>query len=586
MSPRIGVVVPVYEQPQFLAGAVLTALGQSPPVDSRVVIVNDGCPFASTHATATALQRAHPDRVEYVRQANAGLSAARNAGVERALDAWPDLDAIFPLDADNLLSPWTLGVLWEHLETAGDAAWAMPAIEWFGELEGVWDTAPPFSVYRQLFENQCDAGTLFRRAVFDTGLRYDERLRAFEDWLFVLEAGLAGLTGVQAGPCGFRYRVRPHSMLATARPASDELLTLIRAKAPEIYAPAALVRREHAEAPRFALVAIDAGEVHSLAAVDLEPRSEALGAWTAAVGAAGGGTVRNGRYVAPVTVLGSAPLFAELRSTGRLAGLLLRSQDALRDHPVVALATAPDGAPAAVCVRTTDLHRLPELPRAPADGQAPAAAPPLDPDGVAGVCAAVAAARPPAAEAPARTLSAFAANLHIDEQRTAFPHVAANEPAALWVVAGSRDDGAAAIGLMQAYRRHAPGASLHLVTIGAAAAEAGPGWPFDTITVLDATAERLLGVLLAGAGAIVYASAPDAALVAGNGAIRIAIATDAGTVARDDPLLDGYLAGTERARLRLENLGAVPDKITVVAGWDDAPALLHAVDAARSRRRP
>ena len=102
------------------------------------------------------------------------------------------------------------------LEADPELAWASPALELFGARAASGRPAP-FSAYRQLFENQSDAGTLFRRAVFDGGLRYAEELPAFEDWEFFLEAALAGFRGVPAGRCGFRYRRRADSMLTRAR---------------------------------------------------------------------------------------------------------------------------------------------------------------------------------------------------------------------------------------------------------------------------------------------------------------------------------------------------------------------------------
>jgi hypothetical protein len=545
---KAAVVVPVHRQPQFMTGAALSALAQRPPVEPRVVIVNDGCPFRSTHERGTALERAHPDRVRYIRQENAGLSAARNAGIELALETWPDLEAVFPLDADNLLSTGTLGALWEQLAAAPDAAWATPAPERFGEAEGPWETEPPFTVYRQLFENQCDAGTLFRRAVFDRGLRYDLGSKAYADWLFVLEAALAGLRGLQAPPCGFRYRVRGGSMLASARSAPEEQLARIREKLPLAYRPAAVLRREHAEAPRFALVAPGA-VVRTLAATDLEPVLDDPAEWMARVGATAGGTRRRSAFVAPITVLGPEP------PADRLPGVLLRLQRGLVDAPAATAAGLR-------AVRTTDLHELPSLLE-------------LD-DELAALCAGVRAALPPSADAPpARTLSVFAAHLHMKEWRTTFPHVGAND-AAVWVVAGGNEpDVAAAVALARAL------GPVHLVVIGHRAAS-----PATTVTELAGDeVDALLPVLLAGADTVLFAGAPRACLAAAPQAIRVAMATGRHDTALEDPSVDAYLAATEEDRLRLENLGAVPDKISVSGDWDDDPEpLRRAIATARERR--
>jgi hypothetical protein len=621
MTPVVGVVVPVYKQPQFLAGAVLSALDQAPPVAVRVVIVDDGCPYPGTRAAATALRDAHPGRVASLRQANAGLPAARNAGIEHALATWPEIDAIFPLDADNLLSPGTLGALWGLLEARPDLDWATPALELFGGDGDFWETAPPFTVYRQLFDNQCDAGTLFRRSVFDSGLRYDVGMPAFEDWLFVLQAALRGFTGEQAGAVGFRYRQRAHSMLHGAQREHGELHALIRARVPAAYAPAELVRREHAEAPRFALVHCDSGATEATAAVDLPPARGTL----AELAAAGPGTERDAPYVPPIAVLGSAPLFAWLERTRLLGGVLLLLQSGLRagstvalrlhadpdpDALRIALGPAAGGPPAsALCTRTRTLHASPHLPvdvaldlHVGAAHAAPGAALDWAPVRAAVAAASGLAGAAPAAP-PARTLSAFGAHLHVDELQTTFPcHRAVG---ALWVVASETADRPAALALAAAVRRLDPDAALQLLLTGAQGADVAPDAlaPFDGVTLL-AGPDRLALVerVLAGAGTVVLADdGADAYEIlrraGGPQTLRVALvrdhrrdarpapAGDALAIAEDDALLDAYLVPSPDVRLQLENLGAVPDKITLLPDGDDGARALHAALATARERR-
>jgi glycosyltransferase involved in cell wall biosynthesis len=83
VSPERGVtvIVPAYNYAQYLEGAVRSALAQThQPIE--VIIVDDG----STDATPELGQRLARDLngVRYVRQTNAGLSAARNTGIAMA----------------------------------------------------------------------------------------------------------------------------------------------------------------------------------------------------------------------------------------------------------------------------------------------------------------------------------------------------------------------------------------------------------------------------------------------------------------------------------------------------------------------
>lgn len=343
-SVRIAVVVPAWNQARYLAGAVGSALDQEIGCGVGVVIVDDGCPDPETDRIARTLRDANPDRVAYLRQPNRGLSAARNAGIRQAFARWPHLDAIFPLDADNLLSPQTLAELSALLEERPEAAWATPALEFFGAEQGEWQIPGPFLTYRQLFDNQCDAGSLIRRKVFAAGLEYDETMRdGFEDWEFFLRAALAGFGGVQAGCRGFRYRRRPDSMVAGALARKEALRAQIRRRNPDAYEPAALLRREHAEAPRFALVRCDRDDVLLTASCELEPRHLSLPEFARSVAAAGRPEPSPGDQVPAVILFAAAATIERLEAGGELAAALFELQGRLGGARVAGLGVSGVG---------------------------------------------------------------------------------------------------------------------------------------------------------------------------------------------------------------------------------------------------
>lgn len=90
-APTIAIVVVCYNQARFLDDALRSALSQSLVADD-VILVDDG----STDDTA-AVAAGYPS-VRYLRQANAGLSAARNAGL-----ASTSADFVLFLDSDDVL---------------------------------------------------------------------------------------------------------------------------------------------------------------------------------------------------------------------------------------------------------------------------------------------------------------------------------------------------------------------------------------------------------------------------------------------------------------------------------------------------
>jgi hypothetical protein len=360
-SIRLAVVVPVWRQGQYLAGAVQSVLDQEIATGVGVVIVNDGCPDPETNRIGQTLRDANPDRVAYLRQANGGLSAARNAGIRQAFARWPHVEGIFPLDADNMLSPHTLAKLAALLESRPEVAWVSPTLEFFGAAEGEWQVPGPYLPYRQLLENQCDAGSLIRREVFDAGIDYDEKMRdGFEDWEFFLRATLQGFRGFQAGRCGFRYRRRAESMVTAAQQRAAELEAEIRRRHPAAYEPTALLRREHEEAPRFALIRCERRDVLLTASCELEPRQLQLAAFARSLAAAGGTEPSLGDHVPAITVITTGETIDRLEASGQMAALLVRLQSELRGRGTVGLRFGPTSGSglAALAVRGSELKRL------------------------------------------------------------------------------------------------------------------------------------------------------------------------------------------------------------------------------------
>ena len=91
---RISAVVPTRNRPSQTVEAVKSILSQTRPPD-EVIVVDDG----STDDTVDAIERLGGD-VTVIRREQAGVSAARNAGIEAASGEW-----IAFLDSDDLWLP-------------------------------------------------------------------------------------------------------------------------------------------------------------------------------------------------------------------------------------------------------------------------------------------------------------------------------------------------------------------------------------------------------------------------------------------------------------------------------------------------
>ncbi|MFE2847406.1 glycosyltransferase [Streptomyces scopuliridis] len=121
-------------------------------------------------------------RIRLLGQANAGVSAARNAGIAAAAGRY-----ILPLDADDVIAPTMLEKTAALLDAEPDITIASTDLFVFTDEEDVEPQVlplPPYSrelLLQRLIMFYC---SLYRRGAWEAVGGYDERMRAGEDWDF------------------------------------------------------------------------------------------------------------------------------------------------------------------------------------------------------------------------------------------------------------------------------------------------------------------------------------------------------------------------------------------------------------------
>ncbi len=330
----VACVIPAYRQPGLLAEAIASAMAQTLP-DTVAIVVDDGCPMPETQAVAREYAAAHPGRVHVLRQRNAGLSAARNAGIEHALAAFPTLRAVYLLDADNRILRHFLERALAVLEAAPEIGWAYPDIDDLGPTER-WDTGGEFRALALMQGLFCDAGSLVARRMLDAGLRFDTTMRdGFEDAEFWLRALRRGFVGRHVPEAGFRYRRRAESMLADSERMRPALLDQLRRRNAVLWRPRALLVAEAATLPRHAIIGGDGGAVR----ITLDPASPGTrigrAAWRAHLAAALAAPTHF--HAPPVLVFAPPAPLAALQRAGLLHGVFRHAASLLDDAPAVAV---------------------------------------------------------------------------------------------------------------------------------------------------------------------------------------------------------------------------------------------------------
>jgi glycosyltransferase involved in cell wall biosynthesis len=184
--------IPAYNRARFLPEAIESALAQTYP-EVEVVVVDDG----STDDTPRAVEP-YLDRIRYVRQENAGRSAARNRCVDEARGRYVSF-----LDSDDRWLPWKLeahvpvleenprvGMVHGHVDVIDEAGRPVPELTAFHHR--LWTAAHRNGVTYAGYALECrcfSSATTFRAEVFDRVGPYDPGL-ALDDYELYLRVAL------------------------------------------------------------------------------------------------------------------------------------------------------------------------------------------------------------------------------------------------------------------------------------------------------------------------------------------------------------------------------------------------------------
>jgi len=193
----------------------------------EIVVVDDG----STDGTDRMIAETFGDRVRYVHQANAGVSAARNHGMRLATGRYLAL-----LDSDDLWLPEKTSMQWQWLEARPDFGMVLCDVERVGPDDALIDVyrrrivlPEDGHVLRHVLRDPTliPASAMMRREVFEAIGGFDESLRTAEDLDYHLriahrwKIGVIEATLVRA--------MRGHAGLSLSASTYDDYLKVITA---------------------------------------------------------------------------------------------------------------------------------------------------------------------------------------------------------------------------------------------------------------------------------------------------------------------------------------------------------------------
>jgi len=213
---RTTIVIPTFNQKEFLPEAVESALAQTTPCE--VIIVDDGSTDGSKFLADDYTERG----VKVIHQVNKGLASARNTGIMNAVT-----DYILFLDSDDILMPTAVERI-EKVFADTDADVVSPSFEQFGNAQGEVILMPRPTFNDFITGNRVGYCSAIKRSALLSVGGYSPRMTwGFEDyhlWFDLLKRGKKIYT--IAEPL-WKYRVRPGSMISVANQHSQELIAQI-----------------------------------------------------------------------------------------------------------------------------------------------------------------------------------------------------------------------------------------------------------------------------------------------------------------------------------------------------------------------
>lgn len=219
VSPVISIIVPCYNQAEYLPETLQTVLEQN-YADWECIIVNDGSP---DNTEEVALAWSEKDaRFRYLRKENGGLSDARNYGIKHSVGKY-----ILPLDSDDKISKdYTLEAI-DVLEKDSSVKLVFCRARLFGVQSEEWDLLP-YTYDNMLFVRNCIyCSAIYKRSDYDLTTGYNvNMIYGWEDYDFWLSLLHRDDKVVKLDKFHFFYRTKEVSMRTLINEEKEHFLRL------------------------------------------------------------------------------------------------------------------------------------------------------------------------------------------------------------------------------------------------------------------------------------------------------------------------------------------------------------------------
>lgn len=203
MNPMISVIMPCYNQAQYMADALQCLIDQDYP-HWECIMVSDGSPDNTEEVAMYWMEK--DNRFKYFYKDNSGVCDTRNYAVKHATGEY-----IVPLDGDDKLGPYYFSHAIETFKKDPEVRLIYSDTILFGDRnEEIIN--PPFVFENMLTENQIHNSAIFRKDDFMASGGYNPNMvYGIEDWDFYLSLLKPTYKVVKLDAFHYYYRIKAES---------------------------------------------------------------------------------------------------------------------------------------------------------------------------------------------------------------------------------------------------------------------------------------------------------------------------------------------------------------------------------------
>ncbi|MBD8348147.1 glycosyltransferase family 2 protein [Dysgonomonas sp. HGC4] len=219
LYPAISIIVPCYNQAQYLPETLQTVLEQA-YANWECIIVNDGSPDNTEEVALEWCGK--DDRFKYLKKENGGLSDARNYGIKHSLGKY-----ILPLDSDDKISKDYTREAIEVLEKDSAIKLVFCRAQLFGGDSQEWELLPYTYENLLLVRNCIYCSAIYKREDYNKTVGYNvNMIYGWEDYDFWISLLNKDDKVVKLDKIHFFYRTKDVSMRTLITKEKEDYLRL------------------------------------------------------------------------------------------------------------------------------------------------------------------------------------------------------------------------------------------------------------------------------------------------------------------------------------------------------------------------